>query len=138
MSSRSAHLEQARANRDLARHLLEITEDDLSVVACQWAVTTAFYASVHCIEAHLAEHGLTSASHRDRAAKMSAVGVPDEVYTAHEQLQQLSLQSRYLLRHFQHEYVRDIVLDGHLAIVATFAGLGDLPEQLVFTPTPQP
>jgi len=125
MASAAAHLQQARENRALARHLLTLDSEDLRPAALRWAVVVAFYTSVHCMDAYLAGRGFTPSSHRSRAAMMSNAGIPDAEYTAHEQLQQLSLHARYLLRSFTSEYVQSVVMDGYLRTVTAFVRLED-------------
>jgi hypothetical protein len=123
VGTREAHLAQAAANMELAIALLALNSDAPRPAALQWAVTVGFYCSVHCIEAHLATRGHHSSTHNDRYDKMSWVGVPDDVYNAHEQLQQWSEQARYLMRHFKAEFVGETVLGKYVPIVTKFAGL---------------
>ena len=51
MADEAAHRAEARANRDLAEHLLASRPDD--PVYLRWAVTTTFYAGLHAITAYL-------------------------------------------------------------------------------------
>ena len=74
------------------------------------------------MEAHLATRGHHSLSHEDRYLKMSWVGVPNDVYTRHEQLQQWSQQARYLMRRFPIEVFEGPVLS-YLSVVTNFVGL---------------
>jgi hypothetical protein len=53
---------------------------------------------------------------------MSLIGIPDRVYTSHEQLQDWSHQARYLLRRFPIKFYEDKVLS-HLETVTSYVGL---------------
>jgi hypothetical protein len=114
VGAREAHLGRARGNREVARRLLAASSGAPPPVAVQWAVTTAFYYSVHCIEAHPATLRHHSSSHDDRYDKMSWAGVLEAVYLAHEQLQQWSEQARYLLRKFDPAFVSNTVIGEYL------------------------
>lgn len=85
-------------------------------VYLQWAVTAAFYCSVHCIEAHLAGQGLHSQHHGDRETKMGE-HCPNHIYAAHGMLQDFSTEARYLVGTFTPTWVRMVVLEKYLAQV---------------------
>lgn len=124
MPDREAHLEQARQNRKLAEELHRRGLDTGENAYLQWAITAAFYCSVHCIEARLAEIGLHSQNHADRDTKMGRV-CPTHVYTAHNLLRDFSQEARYLLGTFQPTWVRMVVLEKYLAQVTRYVNLGD-------------
>lgn len=125
MAAAESHLEQARSNLRLMQQLFERSET-LGDVAVQWAVTVAFYAALHCLEAHFRDSGLNaSANHRDRAFRLAQVGVPIDVVVAYKQLEQWSRQGRYELGLFELEFVLREVLP-ELRTVLHFVGIHEL------------
>ena len=123
MPSRAQHLEQARGNREHARFLVGTHPTDR--YALQWAVTAAFYAAVHGVEAHLASMGQHSTDHLDRERRMRAPAnrVPPAVYRAYNRLKNRSQGARYHLWTFTADEVERTIIDRDLAVVARFAGL---------------
>ena len=117
------HRDKAQRNRDFAEQLLQFNATNPTFL--EWAVTAAFYCSVHCIEAYLATFGLHSGTHVQRETFMAqpAYGVPDDVFAAHRQLKEWSIQSRYRMRHFSEAVVRQTVLGRFLPVVTRFVGL---------------
>lgn len=122
MADREAHLEQARNNRKVAVEMLQRGIDTGENVYLQWAVTAAFYCSVHCIEAHLSTLGLHSQHHGDRDTKLGE-HCPNYVYTAHNALRDFSTEARYLLATFTPTWVRMVVLEKYLGQVSRFVHL---------------
>jgi len=127
VSDRDAHLEQARLNRRIAEEMLQRAIDTGDNVYCQWAVTAAFYCSVHCIEAHLDTVGLHSQHHGDRDTKMGR-HCPTHVYTAHNALRDFSHEARYLIATFSPTWVRMVVLNKYLSQVTRFAHLDQVTD----------
>jgi hypothetical protein len=123
MPSDAGHLDQARRNQAHAELLLREHAPDPT--ALQWAVIAAFYCAVHCIETYFATYGIHSRSHTHRESLMAkpSYNIPPDVYIAYGQLKQWSLQSRYQLRHFKPEMVRDTVLGHYLTQVTRFVGI---------------
>jgi uncharacterized protein (UPF0332 family) len=119
VAGRDAHVEQARNNRRLAEELLNLGTGTGENLYLQWAVTAAFYASVHCIEAHLATQQLHSQHHKDRETKMG-VHCPVPICTAHSMLQDFSTEARYLLGTFDANWVQTVVLNKYLARITRF------------------
>ena len=124
MAARDAHLEQARSNRRLAEDLYQRALETHDNVYAQWAVTCAFYCSVHCIEAKLADLGLHSQHHGDRDTKIGR-NCPNNVYAAHNMLRDFSQEARYLLGRFSRGRVRSVVLEKYLAQVTRYVHLDD-------------
>ena len=50
------HLDQARRNLDMLRYLVDNAEQ-IGPGAAEWAVTVAFYAALHVVEAYLSGRG---------------------------------------------------------------------------------
>jgi hypothetical protein len=123
LAAPQAHRAQALANLSLARQLLDLPDPS----AHQWAVTIAFYCSVHALESHLTSSGQPARSHYDRYRKLLGSHVPQEIVVAHRELQLWSEQARYLMREFSVDFVRDYVLDGDLQTVLAFVGMADRP-----------
>ncbi len=121
MGQRDAHLQQARANRDFAHQLVAQDARLSSPVAVQWAVTVAFYAALHSIEAHFATLEVHSQSHWDRTQNLRDYPVPDQVHAAYMMLKEYSEQGRYRLRTFSAPFVTETVLNRYLARVLQFA-----------------
>ena len=85
---REHHLSQTRRNYRLFGELRETYVD--------WAVTVLFYGAIHFIEAWLLERVPTgSGSHQAMANRLTRLGVPSDVYDAHEYLRELSETARY-------------------------------------------
>jgi uncharacterized protein (UPF0332 family) len=122
VSGRDAHLEQARANRRIAEELLQRAIETGDNAYVQWTVTTAFYCSVHCIEAHLDTLGLHSQHHGDRDTKMSQ-NCPNEVYTAHNALRDFSQEARYLIAAFSANWAQNVVMEKYLGRITRFVHL---------------
>jgi hypothetical protein len=116
-------LQQARANRAHAELLLATMPNDGT--ALQWSVTAAFYCTLHCLSAHLAQRGITVRRHVDRDAALADPnnGVPTHVYDAYCKLKRRSEGGRYLCWRFTRQDVRATVLDSLLADVAAFVRL---------------
>lgn len=110
MGSLADHLKQAQENHRLAVELLRVLPND--PFAVQWGVTMAFYAAVHCAEAHLAKQGLHSGSHANREYLMtqSRPGFPRAAYQSYLLLKRWSEQTRYLMRQYQPEFFRQEVV----------------------------
>jgi hypothetical protein len=91
----------------------------------QWAVTVAFYCAVHCLEAHLADHGEHGKTHQARMQKLitGETAVPDNVYAAYRRLKQWSEDARYRLGRFDDRVVRTQVVDRNLKVITDFANL---------------
>ena len=122
MSARGVHLQQARANRTLASSLGTAFVGDPA--ARQWAITIAFYAAVHVIEAHLAQFGLHSASHTARKNWMAdpAHGVPGVAHFAYLHLERWSRHARYDAVEFDEREV-SAALNRYLPTVLHVVGL---------------
>ena len=115
------HLEQAIENQALAHTLLSRHAEDPSFALLQWATTIAFYASVHYVEATLlAQHGVASASHRDRAANLARLA-PADIYSAHQRLLDFSMEARYKLARYAAEWVDRTVFQKYLARIERWA-----------------
>jgi hypothetical protein len=116
------HLQQARDNRRLAEVLLTAHAEDSG--ATTWAMTLAFYAAVHCIEARFARDGDHSRSHADRDSRMleTRYGIPEPVFDAYQRLQNWSENGRYKHQSFTADYVRSRGLPS-LAVIAAFIHL---------------
>ena len=122
MADEAAHRTEARANRDLAEHLLASRPDD--PVYLRWAVTTAFYAGLHAITAYLVVRGVAIGNHDDRSTALADPrnGVPDHVFRAYQALRRRSVDARYLIRTFTPNQVRNLI-DDPLHEVFRFVGL---------------
>lgn len=122
MPAAEDHFSQARSNRNFAEQLLGLT-DSPDTTLCQWAVTAAFYCSVHCIEAYLdQEQRIHSKNHADRERHLVA-WVPPPVHAAHERLKDFSQAARYDLAIYPVAFVRATVFDKYLARVTRFVKL---------------
>jgi len=117
------HLDQARRNLAVAKHLLGEHRSDTTFV--QWAVTAIFYCAVHCMQAHLMRHGKGPRTHEARGRPIAdpRYGVPIEVQTAYELLSQRSPAARYELATFDPVIVRQRLIGHYLARVTTFVRL---------------
>jgi uncharacterized protein (UPF0332 family) len=116
MPSRADHIDQANRNRAHAMRLLNEWGSDRA--ALEWAVTAAFYSAVHCIEAFLAEFGIHSNDHRDRAFHIR--GAPDDLYIAYSSLYDASRRTRYRMACPPREQIETIYLGVYLdAIYST-------------------
>jgi hypothetical protein len=104
------HLQQARDNRRLANALLNLHASDLG--ATTWAVTLAFYAAVHCIEACFARRGEHSGDHGGRESLMvqARFGIPERVFTTYRLLEEWSRNGRYKHQTYSAEFVRSRAL----------------------------
>lgn len=122
MADEASHRAEARANRDLAEHLLASRPND--PVYLRWAVTAAFYAGLHAITAYLVARGVTVGNHDDRSLAMADPqnGVPRHVFAAYQSLKRRSVDARYLVRSFKLEQVRNLI-DGPLHEVFRFVNL---------------
>lgn len=118
-----AHLQQARANRALAEHLLQTRANDPT--ALQWAATVAFYCAVHCIEARLATRNVHSRDHTQRWQAMLDPhnSVRQDVRRAYRYLRDASENARYRCANFTSEYVRTVILDRFLKRVTDWTGI---------------
>lgn len=116
------HLNQARANRDHAAWLVSTSPNDPT--ALQWAVTAIFYSALHGLTASQMIRGVVVWSHtmRNQALADPSNGVPPAIYDDYRFLERRSRQSRYLLRQFTNQQVRDL-LGGELSRVAAFTGM---------------
>lgn len=121
MAAPASHLAEARANRAHAQYLL--AHHTGNPTALRWAVTAAFYAAVHGMEAYLAGMGQTGENHKKRKQLLRdpAHGVPMNVYQAYRRLEDASHGARYLVRQFTPDDVRRL-LNSQLATVAQFVG----------------
>jgi len=63
MPSQTAHLNQARANEDLAR---ELSARETSPTHISWAAVVLFYTALHLVDAYLAQRGTNPATHAER------------------------------------------------------------------------
>jgi hypothetical protein len=119
----SKHREQAGINRAFAESLVRDNPSDPG--SMQWAVTSAFYCAVHCIEAHFDTFGIHSSAHTQRETRMAQLqyGIPPDVHTAYIQLRQWSEQGRYRMRHFKSAMVQQTVLGQYLPRVTRWIGL---------------
>jgi len=79
MATPDEHLGQARRNLALAQYLLRDHPNEATYV--QWAVTVTFYCAVHCIQAHLLQHGQNPRNHAQRGTLIAdrRVGIPIDV-----------------------------------------------------------
>lgn len=95
MASRARHIEQARQNAEVARLLMQDAPDG----SCrwQWAMTAAFYAALHYVEAFLADLNLHSVDHHDRDTLLADpnVGFSEDGKDAYYQLKRWSNNARY-------------------------------------------
>jgi uncharacterized protein (UPF0332 family) len=116
------HLVQARENRSHAEWLLASRPQDPTTL--QWAVTAAFYSALHGLTAHLMARGVIVRNHQARFKALADPnsGVPLNIYDGYRALHERSLRSRYDLRTFTFQQVRDL-LDQELATIATFTGM---------------
>lgn len=117
---------QARRNLAVMRYLVDHAEV-IGPGAAEWAITVAFYAALHALEAFLIRAGLTSSGHTDRARKLAQAGVPYDVVDSYKLLQQWSEQARYLLAEFDVEFVRSQLV-AELRVVLVYVGLDDEPS----------
>jgi hypothetical protein len=68
-----------------------------------WQVTVCFYTAVHLVNAHLSKFDLHYQTHSDVRSALnpyvlsSVTKVPEDIYTACENLSRLSRRSRYLI-----------------------------------------
>lgn len=117
------HFDQARRNRALAEELLAHPSGDATHV--QWAVTAAFYCTLHCIQGYLLGLGHDPQSHaaRGKAIADPANQVPMDLQLAYVALEQLSKKARYRLGVFAPAFVRQRILDDRLKSVTDFVGL---------------
>jgi hypothetical protein len=120
--SEATHRSEARANRALARSLLANNAGDPT--ALRWAATIAFYAAMHCMEAHLATRGLAGSNHKARKHLLRdpANGVPGHVYASYRRLEDAAFGARYLVRTFTPADV-ETLLSTQLATVTAFVNL---------------
>jgi hypothetical protein len=102
----AAHLEQARSNRAFAERLLQ--EHGAEPIDRQWAMTAAFYAALHCMEAALSAAASPHRTHVERRAALAepANNIAGNVYFAYDQLRQWSEAARYDMRSFSKVQVR--------------------------------
>ncbi|HEY1298781.1 MAG TPA: hypothetical protein VGJ60_37355 [Chloroflexota bacterium] len=122
MTAQDDHLAQVQRNLAMLEHLLA-NADSLGPGALQWAVIVAFYAAVHCVEAHFRSIGLPlSVHHRERNERLRAAGVPYAVVDSYKQLREWSEQARYLLGSFDADFVQNVVVL-ELRVVLEFVGL---------------
>lgn len=117
------HFEQARQNRALAEELL--TDGGKSATHVQWAVVTAFYCAVHCMQGYLVDLGRDPRNHMARGNEIAdpANHVPLHVQQSYEALKQFSERARYRLGTFDPGYVRRTILDSRLKSITDFVGL---------------
>jgi uncharacterized protein (UPF0332 family) len=117
------HLDQARRNRAVAEQMLDEHADDPTYV--QWAVATIFYCAVHCIQAHLVRHGQNPRTHVARGQLIAdpRYGVPTDVQSAYDLLEQRSRAARYELATFDAATVRQRLLGHYLARITAFIRL---------------
>jgi hypothetical protein len=110
VAGRAEHLQQARDNLAFVEHLVRTSPDDPA--AMQWAVTAAFYCALHCLEAYLAQRGISCKTHFQRLTALSepSNAVPPDVYASYEQLEVWSRQARYELRRFKSGLVEHTIL----------------------------
>lgn len=124
MSSTSdRHFEQARLNRYFAEQA--IRDHAGSTVHVQWAVTSAFYCAVHCMQGYLVDRGLDPKTHVTREAQIADPlnGVPADVYRAYMALKQFSEKARYRLGTFDPNWVQTSLIDTRLKAITDFVGL---------------
>jgi len=123
VASYDEHSQQARDNYRVAQELLALqqgTSEDRALL--QWAVTTLFYTSVHCLEAHFATRNLHTHSHASRDRLLARL-VPAHVHVAHRQLQGFSELCRYEVASYDHSFVEQTVLQRYLLRVARYTGI---------------
>jgi hypothetical protein len=118
--AKAAHLARARQNEALALRLLDDWGSDPT--AATWAVTVAYYAAVHYVEAFLysVSPDLHSLNHTDREwlLRDHHVNFPVDAWNAYDQLKSWSKHARYGMRTFDPVFVRDTVIGGFLKRVA--------------------
>ena len=119
----SDHLNQARQNLLLAEYLLR--EHAANPTYVQWAVTAIFYCAVHCMQAHLVQHGRSPRTHEARGRLIAdpRYGVPIDVQTAYELLSQRSRAARYDLAMFDPAIVQQRLIGHYLTRITAFVGL---------------
>lgn len=96
MASFDQHINQARKNFIVLEGINKSVTD-----SWDWQVTTAFYAAVHLVNAHLAQKAnLHYRTHKDVKislySSMSPAKIPEEIYLAYAKLEMLSRRARYL------------------------------------------
>lgn len=103
--------------------MLDEHGDDPTYV--QWAVAATFYCAVHCIQAHLLRHGQNPQSHIARGQLIAdpRYGVPGDVQSAYDLLEQRSRAARYELARFDAAIVRRRLIGHYLAKITAFVGL---------------
>jgi hypothetical protein len=121
VGDRAAHLEQAESNWHFADTLLAQVRVQHNQAFIDWAVTAAFYSTLHYVEAVLADHQLHPRHHWERTAQLSEVGADSDMCLAYERLRDWSEQARYYMRHFDLVIVERTVLTHYLTRVATTA-----------------
>jgi hypothetical protein len=123
MATPDEHLDQARRNRAAAEQMLQEHGDDPTYV--QWAVAVTFYCAVHCIQAHLQSPGQNPQSHIARGQLIAdpRYGVPSDVQSAYDLLEQRSRAARYELARFDAEIVGRRLIGHYLAKITAFVGL---------------
>jgi hypothetical protein len=90
VAAEQVHLAQARYNEALARELIEEYGD--------WAITVAFYAAVHYVEAKFATrqmHTRSDEGHRVRTKRLGIISTL-ECFLAYKNLRTASNHVRYL------------------------------------------
>lgn len=120
MAERDDHLGQARLNSQFARDILA---SNPSPAGLQWAVTAAFYAGLHYIEAHLAAFGVHNTTHvaRKNTIAQPQYGTPPGVYSSFERLRNKSNEARYFGRQFSFDEVK-VLLEDDLGVIESFVG----------------
>ena len=123
---RQAHLKEARSNRALALDLVLHHPNDPAAV--KWAVTVAFYAAMHCMQAHLVDrldYRDLPRTHKQRWEVMqwSQADIPFHILSLYRTLREWSEQGRYNGRTFTTDDVHADVFGKLLEPIAEFVGL---------------
>jgi hypothetical protein len=100
MANFADHITQAKSNLKF----LEEISNRLSMPYWDWNVTVCYYVAVHLVNSHIAKVSDQHYRKHEEVSKalnpyfpLSPTKVPDNVYTAYSNLQNLSRRSRYLI-----------------------------------------
>ena len=100
MASFADHITQAKRNLNF----LEEISKNLSKQYWDWNVTVCYYVAVHLVNCHIASVSDQHYRKHEEVSKalnpfiaLSLTKVPENVYTAYNNLQNLSRRSRYLI-----------------------------------------
>lgn len=95
------HVKRAKHNLKFLEHI-----NTSGGAYADWQVTTCYYAGVHLINAHLAQHNMQFRKHVDvkdainpksQRSVSNGSALQEDVYLAYAKLQNLSRRSRYLV-----------------------------------------